>query len=56
MVIQLTRDLVGALKNNPLALTLLLINVLYLVGGFVWLREERARDLQVATQLLDRCR
>jgi hypothetical protein len=47
--------IIDGLRNQPLALALVIVNVLYLVGGFVFLREERARTATVIAELLDRC-
>jgi len=41
------------LKSNPLALDV--VNVIYLIGGFVWLREERARTADVIRELIQHC-
>ena len=55
MVKRIAQDIVGALKGNPLALALVLVNVLYLVGGFVLFREERTRNATVIGELLKAC-
>jgi hypothetical protein len=52
---QTIRAIVGALGSNPLALALVIVNVLYLTGGFVIMREERTRTATVIADLLDRC-
>jgi len=36
-------------------LALVVVNVLYLIGGFGWLREERARTADVIRELIQHC-
>lgn len=55
MVKQLARDVVSAFRGNPLALALIVVNVLYLVGGFVLFREERTRTATTIGDLLKTC-
>ena len=43
VMMRIARNVAEALKSNPLVLALVVVNVLYLTGGFVWLREECAR-------------
>jgi hypothetical protein len=54
-MIALAKGIVSGLKANPLALALVVVNVLYLAGGFVLFREERTRTATVIANLLDRC-
>ena len=55
MVKAIVNNVVTALKDQPLVIALLALNVLYMAGGFFLFREERASTRTAITQLLDRC-
>ncbi|MEY9184708.1 hypothetical protein ABIG06_006256 [Bradyrhizobium sp. USDA 326] len=58
MVRQLSRTLVEALREEPLALSLVIINALFLLAGLYGLREivqAVERKDALLTQLADRC-
>jgi hypothetical protein len=52
---EVLRIAVDGLKANPLALALLLINLLYVGAGVVIYREQEARDERAMRDLIKEC-
>jgi len=52
---RVVKAVIESMHTQPLALALVVVNVVYLVGGFVWLREERARTADVIRELIQHC-
>jgi len=54
-VIRVARGVVDGLKAHPLALALIVINVLYLAFGFVIYREQQARIANLVRTMIQEC-
>jgi hypothetical protein len=50
-----TRSVVDGLKGNPLALALIVINVLYLGAGLIVYREQQTRISNLVRTMIQEC-